>query len=94
VDPGQTVQFHVRDAASADEDLAALLADVDGAGALLFTCNGRGAQLFGQADHDANLIQDRMGPVALAGMFCSGEIGPIGGRTFLHGYTASVAVFG
>jgi small ligand-binding sensory domain FIST len=94
VTPGQTVQFHVRDAASADEDLAALLADVDGAGALLFTCNGRGRGLFGTPDHDAGLIQDRLGPAALAGMFCSGEIGPIGGRAFLHGYTASVAVFG
>jgi small ligand-binding sensory domain FIST len=93
VDAGQTVQFHVRDAVAADEDLVALLADVEGSGALLFTCNGRGRHLFGEPDHDAGLIQDRIGPAALAGMFCSGEIGPIGGRTFVHGFTASVAVF-
>ncbi len=93
VEVGQTVQFHVRDRESADSDLAALLADVDGRAALLFTCTGRGQHLFGSADHDAQLLQDRLGPAALAGMFCSGEIGPIGGRTFLHGYTASVAVF-
>ena len=94
VDVGQTVQFHVRDRASADADLAALLADVDGRAALLFTCTGRGKHLFGTADHDAQLLQDRLGSAAIAGMFCSGEIGPIGGQTFLHGYTASVAVFG
>ncbi len=91
---GQTVQFHVRDAASADEDLAALLAPVDGASALLFTCAGRGHDLFGVADHDVDLVQDRLGTVPLAGMACAGEIGPIAGRPFLHGFTASVAVFG
>lgn len=91
---GQTVQFHVRDAASADEDLAALLAPVVGESALLFTCAGRGRDQFGVADHDVELVQDRLGTVPLAGMACAGEIGPIAGRPFLHGFTASVAVFG
>ncbi len=93
VEPGQTVQFQVRDARSADEDLAALLGGAEGRGALLFTCNGRGRHLFGAPDHDAGLVQDRLGPVPLAGMFCAGEIGPIGGRAFLHGFTASLALF-
>ena len=94
VEVGQTVQFHVRDAAAADEDLRALLADVDDtAAALLFTCNGRGRHLFGVPDHDAGLVDDLLGPLPSAGAFCAGEIGPIGGRNFLHGFTASLALF-
>ncbi|MFP5322818.1 MAG: FIST N-terminal domain-containing protein [Acidimicrobiia bacterium] len=90
---GTTVQFHVRDADSADEDLRELLDGVDGAGALLFTCNGRGESLFGVEDHDAEVVADALGTQAVAGMFCAGELGPIGGRSFLHGFTASVLVF-
>lgn len=93
---GQTVQFHVRDAASATEDLRHLLARAappDLAGALLFSCNGRGTHLFGRPDHDASMIQDEVGPVPLAGFFASGEIGPIAGRNCLHGFTASIALF-
>ena len=93
VEVGRTVQFHVRDAASADEDLRHLLAGVEGAGALLFTCNGRGRALFGAPHHDAAAVEEIVGPVPLAGAFCAGEIGPVGGRNFLHGFTASVAVF-
>jgi small ligand-binding sensory domain FIST len=97
VDVGQTLQFHVRDADAADEDLAALLDGVGmGApvgGALLFTCNGRGVDLFGRPDHDTGLIDARLGPIRLAGAFCAGEIGPIGGQNFLHGFTASLALF-
>ena len=97
VDVGQTIQFQVRDADAADEDLDALLARLGmGArcgGALLFTCNGRGVHLFGRPDHDTGLIDAHLGPVALAGAFCAGEIGPIGGRNFLHGFTASLALF-
>jgi len=96
VEVGTTVQFHVRDADSADEELRRLLADVevDGAagdqqGALLFTCNGRGSAFFGTPHHDAELVADRVG-LAVAGMACAGEIGPIGARSHLHGYTASV----
>ncbi len=93
VDVGTTVQFQVRDAVAADEDLRALLAPVHGDAALLFTCNGRGTHLFTEANHDAATVEDLLGSVPLAGAFCAGEIGPIGGRNFLHGFTASVAVF-
>jgi small ligand-binding sensory domain FIST len=90
---GTTVQFHLRDAASADEDLRALLAGRRADAALLFTCNGRGRSLFGVPDHDARLVADLTPDQAVAGMFCAGEIGPIGHRSFLHGFTASVLLF-
>lgn len=90
---GQTVQFHVRDAAAADQDLRELLASRSGRGALLFTCNGRGQRLFGVPDHDASVLDDLLGPIPAAGGFCAGEIGPVGGRNFLHGFTASIALF-
>ncbi len=93
VDVGTTVQFHVRDAASADEDLRALLTGVHGDAALVFTCNGRGTRMFAEPNHDTGVIEELMGPMPLAGGFCAGEIGPVGGRNFLHGFTASVAVF-
>jgi small ligand-binding sensory domain FIST len=100
VDIGQTVQFHVRDADAADEDLRILLRRVasdhewTGDGALLFTCNGRGTHMFSKPDHDVGVVADVLGHVPLAGAFCAGEIGPIGGRSFLHGFTASLVVFG
>jgi small ligand-binding sensory domain FIST len=93
---GTTVQFHTRDAFGADEDLRHLLgvaSDRPVGGALLFTCNGRGTPFFGVPNHDADAIQDVLGYIPLAGCCCAGEIGPIGGRTFLHGFTASVALF-
>jgi small ligand-binding sensory domain FIST len=96
---GQTVQFHVRDAASADEDLHELLQiDLSAneerpAGALLFSCNGRGTRLFPQPHHDASVIRAEAGAVPLAGFFAQGEIGPVGGQNFLHGFTASVVLF-
>jgi small ligand-binding sensory domain FIST len=94
---GQTLRFHVRDAAAADEDLRESLASaIDGdhtAGALLFTCNGRGTSLFAAPDHDARAVGEALGGDALAGFFCAGEIGPVGGRPFLHGFTATLAVF-
>ncbi len=99
IEVGETVQFHVRDAASADEDLRTLLdrgvRALSGrrpTGALLFTCNGRGSRLFGEPDHDAALVAARLG-VPTAGFFAAGEIGPVGNRNFLHGFTASLAVF-
>jgi small ligand-binding sensory domain FIST len=93
VEVGTTVQFHVRDASSADEDLRTMIgAAARPAGALLFTCNGRGTRLFGVADHDAGIVAGAFG-APLAGFFCNGEIGPVGGRTFLHGFTASLALF-
>jgi small ligand-binding sensory domain FIST len=91
---GSTVQFQVRDAHTADEDLRHLLAGQRGQAALVFTCNGRGTHLFGQPDHDATLVHEQVDQGAVAGMFCAGELGPIGGRNFVHGYTASVVLFG
>jgi small ligand-binding sensory domain FIST len=96
---GQTVQFHVRDARSADEDLRALLAQERGrsdrtAGALVFTCNGRGTRLFDEASHDARCVREIIGHVPTTGFFAQGEIGPIGRRNCLHGFTASIALFG
>ena len=97
---GQTVQFHVRDAQSADEDLRRALerelAALGGrrpAGALLFTCNGRGSRLFTEPDHDTGLIAATLGDIPLAGFFCAGELGPVGGQNFLHTFTASIALF-
>jgi small ligand-binding sensory domain FIST len=96
---GQTVQFHVRDAGTADEDLRELLAaarkesTAAPCGALLFTCNGRGTRLFPEPDHDAGSVCAILGDIPLAGFFAQGEIGPVGGRNCLHGFTASVAVF-
>ncbi|MGQ0823856.1 MAG: FIST signal transduction protein [Actinomycetota bacterium] len=94
VQVGQTVQFHVRDADAAHEDLRLLLERVDGDAALLFTCNGRGTRFFTTPDHDTRLVEEVLGPLPLAGAFCAGEIGPVGGRNFLHGFTASLAIFG
>jgi small ligand-binding sensory domain FIST len=95
VEVGETIQFHVRDAATADEDLRSLLEHEaePAAGALLFTCNGRGSRLFSIPDHDASLVCQKLGGVPLAGFNCAGEIGPIGGKNFLHGFTASIALF-
>lgn len=92
IEVGATVQFQVRDAGTADDELRAMLAGRSAASALVFTCNGRGAQLFGRPHHDAELVEAVAGP-AVAGMFCAGEIGPVGGRSFLHGFTASVLLF-
>ncbi len=90
---GDTVQFQLRDSDTADEDLRVMLGDRSGMGALLFTCNGRGLRLFGTPDHDAELVSSSLGTLALAGMFCAGEIGPVGDRSFVHGYSASILVF-
>lgn len=93
IDVGATLQFHVRDAAAADEDLRALLGGVVARGALLFTCQARGRGLFGIADHDAAVVQELLGPLPVAGSFCAGEIGPISGTNHLHGFTASMLLF-
>jgi small ligand-binding sensory domain FIST len=96
---GQTVQFHVRDADSAHDDLVALLAEArlerrePPAGALMFTCNGRGSRLFSVPHHDAAALQESLGPVPTAGFFAQGEFGPIGRRNCIHGFTASIALF-
>ncbi len=90
---GTTVQFHVRDADSAAAELLHVLRGVHGDAALVFTCNGRGSSLFGVPDHDAAAVADQLGTEAVAGMFCAGELGPVAGRSFLHGFTASILVF-
>jgi small ligand-binding sensory domain FIST len=96
---GQTIQFQIRDAAAADEDLRQLLneareqlGETRPAGALLCSCNGRGAGLFGFPDHDARTLAQQLGPVPVAGFFCNGEIGPVGKDVFLHGFTASLGL--
>jgi small ligand-binding sensory domain FIST len=94
VEIGATVQFQVRDADSADHDLRELLTGRKAQSALVFTCNGRGTHLFGQPDHDAQVINAHVDGSATAGMFCAGEVGPIGDRSFLHGFTASILLFG
>lgn len=93
VEVGSTTQFQVRDAASADDDLRQLVAGQSADAALLFTCNGRGSHLFGTPDHDAGVVSDSLDGIPMAGMFCAGEIGPIGGRNFVHGFTAAVVLF-
>jgi small ligand-binding sensory domain FIST len=98
---GQTVQFHVRDSATADADLREMLAAAMGsgasrrkvAGALLFSCNGRGSRLFEEPDHDVTAIREATGPIPVAGFFAMGEVGPVGGHSFVHGYTASILLF-
>jgi small ligand-binding sensory domain FIST len=90
---GDTVQFQLRDRRSADEDLRLLLDRRDADAAVVFTCNGRGIRLFGAPDHDAQVVVRSIGSDAVAGMFCAGEVGPVGDRSFLHGFTASVLLF-
>jgi small ligand-binding sensory domain FIST len=97
---GQTVQLHVRDATTAREDLHLLMDTLTpelttrpARGALLFSCNGRGAHLYGEPDHDSRVVTDTTGDIPMAGFFCNGEIGPIGTSNFLHGFTASIGIF-
>jgi small ligand-binding sensory domain FIST len=90
---GATVQFQVRDAETAHDDLVAALDGVEADAALLFTCNGRGMRLFGSPDHDAGTVADLLADPQVAGMFCAGEIGPVGDRVYIHGFTASLALF-
>ncbi len=100
VHEGQVIRLHARDARSAGEDLrrqlglrAEALSETGAAGALLFSCNGRGAAMFGDCDHDALAVDEALAGAPTAGFFAAGEIGPVGGRSFLHGFTATLAVF-
>ncbi|GJL60623.1 MAG: hypothetical protein NPIRA03_34800 [Nitrospirales bacterium] len=100
VQEGQTIQFHVRDAHAASEDFHLLLSkervthpDSLPKGALLFSCNGRGRGFFDTPHHDVSTLQQQMGTMPIAGFFAGGEIGPVSGKNFLHGYTASMALF-
>lgn len=96
---GQTIQFQLRDGRAADEELRTLLSQERGTlgdakpiAALVCCCNGRGAGLFGEPDHDARAIGEQFQLQSLAGFFCNGEIGPVGLRNYVHGYTASIAI--
>jgi small ligand-binding sensory domain FIST len=96
---GQTIQFQLRDAAAADRDLIELLEEARASlsankpvAGVLCSCNGRGIGMFGTHDHDAGAVARQLGQLPLAGLFCNGEIGPIGMRPFLHGFTASLAL--
>jgi len=103
---GQKVQFHLRDAETSKEDLQLMLNKSSSAGlkhhskeafsssgAVLFSCLGRGRHLYGKPDHDISLLKSIVGDIPVGGFFCNGEIGPVDGRTFLHGYTSSIAIF-
>jgi small ligand-binding sensory domain FIST len=97
---GQSVQFHLVSARSAEDDLRELLtryrkrgAIEANTGALLFSCNGRGRNLFGTPDHDSNLFHETLDArIPLGGFFCAGEIGPVGDATYVHGYTSSFGI--
>lgn len=97
---GRRVRFHVRDRRTSAEDLERTLARADPRpeaaprGALLFSCLGRGRTLYGTSDHDSRVFGNRFEDVPLGGFFCSGEIGPIGRETHLHGYTSSFGLLG
>jgi len=99
VRPGQTIQFHVRDSQAASEDLRTLLGGKIAAlpqppaGALLFICNGRGTGMFGKPHHDVGIVNSLAKECPVAGFFAQGEIGPIGHKTFIHGFTSSLALF-
>lgn len=97
---GQVLQFHVRDSETSSRDLEMMLEDysenlgtAQSQGALLFSCLGRGFHLYGKPNHDSELFQKHLGPIPLGGFFCSGEIGPVHGKTYLHGYTSSFGIF-
>jgi small ligand-binding sensory domain FIST len=96
--PRRVVQFHVRYADAARDDLQRRLgkhAENGPAphGALLFSCMGRGQRLFGEPDHDSEALFARFGRLPLGGFFGNGEVGPVQGRTFLHGYTSAFGLF-
>ncbi len=98
---GQTVQLHVRDAGVADEQLGSALRSLGADGtfdnveaALLFSCHARASRVFGATAHDVETVSAAFGPIAVGGMLSDGEIGPVGGRNYLHSYAASILAFG
>ena len=98
VRPGQRIQFHLRDSSTSAEDLELLLKAYQqnqashAQGALMFSCLGRGEGLYGVPNFDSELLRRYLTDIPLGGFFCNGEIGPVGGRTFLHGYTSALAI--
>jgi small ligand-binding sensory domain FIST len=99
VEVGRTVRFQVRDASAADDDLRESFSrfraqNGPAGGALLFSCNGRGKTMFPSADHDVLAVRAGLDTTGVAGFFAAGEIGPVAGRNHVHGFTASILVFG
>ena len=98
---GMRVRFHLRDAKTSAEDLHAMLTGYENtlprredlSGALLFSCLGRGEHLYGEPNFDSSVFEQHLGALPVGGFFCNGEIGPVGGETFLHGYTSSFGLF-
>ncbi|MBD3267612.1 hypothetical protein GF373_13165, partial [bacterium] len=93
---GTTVQFHIRDADTSTEDLKTLLRPYQSnkpAGVLLFNCNGRGTRLYTEPNQDSSTIQTMLHHPPMSGFFCAGELGPVGQKNFIHGHTASLAIF-
>jgi len=98
--PGQRIQFHLRDAHTSAEDLEILLKqyrqehwETKALGGLMFSCLGRGESLYEEPNFDSDLFRQYLGEIPLGGFFCNGEIGPIGGNTYLHGYTSVFGIF-
>ena len=95
---GQTLQYQLRDRITAHADLLELAKleateDCHPFASLVFSCNGRGQRFFRTPNHDAGVLAETFGALPSAGFFCNGEIGPVGRASYLHGYTASVALF-
>jgi small ligand-binding sensory domain FIST len=95
---GQTLQFQLRDRMSADAEMRQILGGLEESGvrpfaSLVFSCTGRGRHLFGERHHDARVLKEVLGQHPSAGFFCNGEIGPVGGRNYVHGYSAALALF-
>ncbi len=100
IEPNTVVQFHIRDATTSSDELAELLGHYNAdtpsgspSAALMFACLGRGKSLFSEANHDSRVFFEQVGPLPLGGFFCNGEIGPVHGVTYLHGYTSAFAMF-
>lgn len=96
IEVGATVQFQVHDAAAASDDLRRVVQDATGGharGTLMFTCASRGRNLFDETSHDAALVSELTG-APVAGMFCAGAVGPVGGANHVHDHTAAMAIFG
>lgn len=98
--PGQIIQFHLRDKHASAADLEQHLRRFqqeqtrhEYQGALLFTCLGRGKHLYGTANHDTAMFAAHLGDIPVGGFFCNGEIGPVAGATYVHGYTSSFGLF-
>lgn len=96
---GQIVQFHLRDGQTSSDDISAMLSQfrdrsaTQSRGALLFSCLGRGSYLYGKPNHDVEVFRQIVGDIPLGGFFCNGEIGPVAGTTYLHGYTSAFGIF-